>query len=125
MTEYAHKVAPAVDGSRFVAESDPSDVAAQMVAYHAARAFGFIKGWEASRMAWTEGLSQGLLSFELAMLYHRWACTDLDAADRETVSLVEILESPELIESEIDGLLNWCEIDPAEIRPYHEAGDPR
>ena len=123
MTDYAHNIAPGVDGRRFIAESDPSDVAAQMVAYHAARAYGFIKGWQASGMTWHEGLTQGLLSFELASLYHRFACTDLDAADRESADLAGTLASPQIIESEIDELLNWCEIDAASIKPY--GGDPR
>lgn len=122
MTEqrWAHEIAPAAAGDGWSPERSTEGLAAQQVAYHAARAYAF-------QQTMLEGRDQAAASmhvlahYELAALYWHVCCTDDVDIDAIAADIAGDLESPHVIGPNLHAMLEWANIDPTTIRPYDGA----
>lgn len=114
---WAHEVAPAPNGfDYFDPNRDTTSLPTELATYHIARAYGFYIG--SANGDWPHGLSMMLAEYQLATIWHVIACTGaLDGAALAT-ELVTDLDSPQVIGPNIAELLDWANVDPAEIKPY-------
>lgn len=123
MAEYAHEVAPDVDGYEYIGDTEAKPGTAQRkMAYHAARAHGYFAGYRASGMRWGEGLLHALASYEMAWLYSILATLPDDTGDDAAADIAGRLASPQVIEPDIAEMLRAHNIDAASIKPYEPKG---
>lgn len=113
---YAHVVAPAPDGTEYF---DPNKATGglpdALAAHHAARAWGFLMGSNASPDGVdSELLRCALYEFQLARIWWQYG------ADRCWMArdVITDLASPHVIEPSLKAVLDWYQIDPESIRPY-------
>lgn len=102
-------------------EAKSDGLAADMAAYHAARAQGFYLAATNGDMS-PHTVTSLLNEYHLSALYWHLACTDEASGDSIAASIgLELRHQPEGIGSGIFDILEWANVDPESIRPFKVA----
>lgn len=122
---WACDVAPyPAEGRLFSADHPSTELPGELAAYHAARAYGF---WLAVEHFAGEADPENLMGqavrqltpeYSLASMWWQMACTDSVDVPALALDVVEDLAAPHVLGPNLVTILEWANIDPAEIRPY-------